>query len=655
MEHQILPIVLFVAFFLSFITLLQNLTDKISFPYTVALLMSGFATQYLTYLLDFHLDLELTPETIFYLLLPILLFEATLHINVHQFRLQFKTISFLATFGLLVSVLLTGLGVSLLIGMPLGVALLFGAIISSTDPIAVLALFKTLGAPKRLALLADGESMFNDATGVIVFRLVSAFVLSETTFSTFQALSGIGDFLYVFLGSLLFGTFLGYLTSRILPLLKNDRILINTVTAALAIGSFVTAEHYFHLSGVISTVMAGITLGNIGRHKIPVTVIHFIEEFWAFMGFIAVSLVFFFASFNLDTSIFFANVKNISLGVGVMLLARAISIYLSVFLTNHSRLFKDEPNIPLSWQHILNWGGLRGVIPLVLAYSLPKDFQYREEILGMTLAALVFTLIINGLTIKWLLKYLRLHLPKEEEIIIRDEKAIFNLEKQKENLANLPKREFDQNLIKNLSAEIQQQEIKLKTQLFQFAQPEILLRSLKMQALEIERAELENLYHQGRFSENVYYIFSSELDLQYDALEHPEMTKARATTKEGYIDTRNSYRKRLIRLRKSIAQFPILKKVFNITEEDMIEERYQLLSVRVFTSFAVLDYLKAVENIFTDKLSRKAINEVRSLQQHYIRKNQKEIQKIEHQSSSIVNNYQKQIIGNLLYQEIKLH
>ncbi len=268
--------------------------------------------------------------------MPALLFEAAIHINLHQFRLQFKTISFLASFGLLISIFVIGIGVSVLVNIPLSVALLFGALISATDPIAVLSLFKTLGAPKRLALIADGESMFNDATGVIAFRVISIFVLTNIAFSTQQVLSGIFDFVYVFFGSLILGAILGYGVSQLLSYIRNERILVNTITIALAIGSFAIAEHYFHLSGVITTVIAGIIVGNLGRKKLPIQVLNFIEEFWEVVGFVAVSLVFFFASYNLDFKVFFGNLHNIGYVILVVLIGRSISVYLSSFITNKS-------------------------------------------------------------------------------------------------------------------------------------------------------------------------------------------------------------------------------------------------------------------------------------------------------------------------------
>ncbi len=645
MEHEaILSLALFGAFFFALITTVQKFCDKFTFPYTVALLLVGILGQLFITLTGIESIIRLSPEIIFYFLLPALLFEASMHINLHQFRLQFKTISFLASFGLLISVFVIGLGVSIFVGLPIGVALLFGALISATDPIAVLSLFKTLGAPKRLALLADGESMFNDATGVIAFRIVSLFVLTQTAFSSQQVLNGLLDFAYVFVGSLILGTILGYGVSRLLTHIKHDRILVNTITASLAIGSFTAAEHYFHLSGVITTVMAGITLGNVGRNKLPVQIINFIEEFWEFISFVSVSLVFFIASFDLNFNVFFGNLPNIGIIILVVLLGRSISVYLSSFITNKTFFFKDEPNIPVSWQHILNWGGLRGVIPLVLVYSLPDGFIYKQEILAFTLATLLFTLLVNGLTIKWLLVKLKLNVPEKEEEIISDEMKLFELEKRKERLQDLPTREFSPLLIQETMKRLEEKEHQLKTKLTKSIPQENFLKSLKIQSLEIERETLHELFYEGRFDENVFYYFESELDLQFDAIEYPKVYPTRLIEKGGYIHTTRSYRKRLVKLKQLIIKYPILNKLFNITTESIIEERYELLRARLFTSYAVMDYLNAVESYFAEDIFKKMVREVRRNQQSYIKRNLEEANLISKQHPRIVENYQRRII-----------
>lgn len=656
MEHNvILDIVLFFGLFLFATGLLQVVTKRIAFPYTIALLIAGFVAQFVTHTLGADLHLALSPDVIFFILLPALLFEAALHINIHQFRLQFKTISFLATFGLLVSIFVIAFALTYLLGLPFEIALLFGAIISATDPIAVLALFKTLGAPKRLALVADGESMFNDATAVIAFRAISAFVVADAAFKPVTLLDSTVDFLYVFFGSIVFGAIIGYAVSYLFAKMREDRIILTVLTSGLAIGSFAAAEHFFHLSGVITTVMIGVIIGNFGRTKIPSRVMHFIEEYWENAGFIALSLVFFFASFSLDLHIFGQQLGVLIVVVAVVLIARAVSVYLSALLSNRLSFFKDEPNIPMSWQHILNWGGLRGVIPLVLVYSLPDEFAYKGDMLRFTFAALLFTLFVNGLTIKWLLKKLGLHLPATEEKIIADEKNLFEIEEVRGRLKSLSKREFDPAIIRAIDEEHKKSEEVYREELLSLSTPEEFLRSLKLEALDIERGTLTRLFEQGRFTEAVYHSFDSELDLQQDALEYPEIRPTRAVSKSGMIRTGTSFRKRVLNLRRFALRYKGLSNFLGITEESLVTDRYGLLRARLFTSYAVLDYLEKVQKLITKKNLQKAVKEVQSMQEAYIKRNEKEIAEIETKYPRIVMAYQKNMIDLLIHAPSPIH
>lgn len=645
--HAFIEGVIFIGCFLTFVGVLQLLTKKISFPFTVALLLSGFVAQFVSHILQLEGHLTLSPDLIFFLLLPILLFEASLHINIHQFRLQFKTITFLSTFGLLLSVFVIGFALAQFLGMPFSVALLFGALISATDPIAVLALFKTLGAPKRLALLADGESMFNDATAVIAFRVISTFALAQAAFKPLTLFESTMTFLYVFIGSIILGVLLGIFVSWLFEKLRDERILLTSLTTGVAIASFAGAEHLFHVSGVITTVMLGIVVGNVGRTKVTGNVMHFVEEFWEYAGFFALSLVFFFASYQLDISLFQRNLPVLALIILVVLIARAISVYVTCYLSNILPFFKDEPNIPMSWQHILNWGGLRGVIPLVLVYSLPDTFPYKEDFLQFTFATLLFTLFVNGLTIKNLLIKLKLHLPKKEEQIIADELELFALDEKRQKLSGLSRKQFNANLLSQIDKELSQREHFVRKDLLTISTPEEFLTSLKLQSLAIERNTLHKLFEQGNFTETVLYDFDSELDLQQDAIEYPEIKGVRVVRKDGRINTGASFRKRLIRIRRFASSFGILSKVLNINEESLVQERYGLLRARLFTSYAVLEYLERVGNIINKEELLNAIMSVREMQEDYIEKNNNEISEIEKEYPSIVTKYQRSVISSL--------
>ncbi|MBA3724317.1 MAG: sodium:proton antiporter [Candidatus Levybacteria bacterium] len=646
---HLLDQVFYITAFLLGTSLLYIFSSKISFPYTIALLLAGFLGQLSIYIFQLDLTLSLSPDFTYYVLLPLLLFEAAMHINIHQFKRQFKTVTFLATFGLMLSIFVVAIILALFLQLPFAIALLFGAIISATDPIAVLALFKTLGAPKRLSLVADGESMFNDATAVIAFRLISTFVVAQQAFQSQTLIESTGTFLYVFLGSIFLGTMLGYFTSVIVKRIRTDQILNATILTSLALGSFVVAEHTFHVSGVMTTVIAGLIFGNLARGRMKQHVIHFVEEYFGYLGFLSLSLVFFFASFNLDLGLFTSSLPTLAIVVLSVLIARAVSVYGTVFLSNRLPLFKNEPNIPMSWQHILNWGGLRGVIPLVLVYSLPDTFAYKQLMLQFTFAALLFTLFVNGLTIKGLLVKLKLHLPKNEEKIIQDELNLFNLEALRKKLQEIPKREFDQSVVKEMDHDLLQKTAIYKHDILLLADSQTFLLSLKMEALEVERNKLRSLYEQRRFPEQVLYEFESELDLQQDALEFPQIYTTQGVNKKGEVKSKKAFRKRVIMFRRFIANYSFISKLLHITEQDIITERYTLLRARLFTSYEVVEFLDRLEKQFPKtKHIISAINEVRQIQEVHIKDNKNGIVEIANEYPEYVNAYQKKIISRII-------
>jgi CPA1 family monovalent cation:H+ antiporter len=177
---------------------------------------------------------QLSPDIILFLILPTLLFEASINIDSKILFRNLVPILVLATLGLLISTAIVGFGISAATPLTLGAALLFGALISATDPVAVIALFKELGVPKRLSTLVDGESLFNDATAIVVFNILLGIVAAGTAFSTSIAIEGIWQFLVVFFGGLLVGVVLGGAMLWIIALEKQDHMVQATLTMVLA-------------------------------------------------------------------------------------------------------------------------------------------------------------------------------------------------------------------------------------------------------------------------------------------------------------------------------------------------------------------------------------------------------------------------------------
>jgi monovalent cation:H+ antiporter, CPA1 family len=649
-QSGIITSVLIFAAFLAVTSLLRLFTKRITIPYAVGLLAAGFLLQILSRGLALNINLTLSPEIIYYILLPILLFEAAIHINLHQFKLQFRTITFLATFGLLVSILIVGSLTALLTGMPLGISFLFGALISATDPLSVLSVFKSLGAPKRLSLLADGESMFNDATAVITYKIILALLVAGAVeiypiYFLYATLQLVG----MFLGSMVFGFVSGYITSRLLRYIKKDRLVETTITVILALSVFVFAEHYFSLSGVISLVIAGITLGNAGKTTVSEGVFPFIKEIWNYFGYLALSFVFIVTAYNFDFSLLVSHPVEILYVIIIVLLARSASVYLSFAISNRGRLFKYEPNVPVSWQHVLNWGGLRGVIPLVLALSLPLDFPYYQELLGFTLVILLFSMFVNGLTIERLLIKLGLHIPVEEESIVREETRIFDIERIRNTMhAVWNYGKLSDALLKDVDHKLRKEERSHQQRLSKLARGEFFESSLKLEALRVERIELEELFSKGVIPETVYYSFEAELDLQQDALEYPEVYSGRGYTGGGRLSTRLMFRVRQQKLQRWIKKYPFLSLIFGLSIDDLIANRYALHCVRIITSNRALLYLASVYKVVKSKQLQKGVENVEEMYKEFINDNTKDIKEIVYNYPRIVKKYHQTILASLV-------
>lgn len=378
-------------------------------PYTIALVFGGFAIDLFHLPIVQHIGGQnvhlLTPEVVLMLFLPGLLFEAGINIQAGLLKRNLVPILTLAIVGLVIASLITGYAMHLLAGLPLMIALLYGSLISATDPISVLALFKELGVSKRLAVMVEGESLFNDGTAVVLFQIL----LVSVATNEFDFMAGLGRFLVVALGGAALGLGAGYLFSLITAWVDEPRLEI-TLTVILAYGSFLLAEH-IHVSGVIATVGAGIMIGNYGavqgmssRTRVS------LWSFWEYWGFVINSLVFLMIGIEVHIADLLAEWRAIALAVALVLLGRAVAIYTVTPIVNR---FTNP--IPFAWQHVFVWGGIHGSVSMALVLSLPADFEYRSTLLAYTFGVVAFSIVVQGLTIPGLMRKLGIEGATETE------------------------------------------------------------------------------------------------------------------------------------------------------------------------------------------------------------------------------------------------
>ncbi|MDA3875075.1 MAG: cation:proton antiporter, partial [Kiritimatiellae bacterium] len=293
MDHELALNIFLIVGFLAVAVSSSVVLKKIHFPFTIGLVVIGYGVGILALKLNYVplVNINLTPEIILYLILPTLIYDAAINMDIKALRKNILPILLLAVVGLLLSAGLIGGTLNHTTHMGIGAALLFGALISATDPVAVIALFSEIGAPRRLVTLVDGESIFNDATAIVLFTIVLATINSGVSTLDVLFLDSVVRFLLVMVGGLLTGTVVGVLGGMVVRAQKDNGILHITISLMMAYISFIAADQ-LHVSGVMSTMAAGIVVSLLTDNVIKHEDHHFLVNFWEFFSLVANSFVF---------------------------------------------------------------------------------------------------------------------------------------------------------------------------------------------------------------------------------------------------------------------------------------------------------------------------------------------------------------------------
>lgn len=507
--------------------ILKSLLKHSRLPYTVGLFAIGIIlgvmnrTGVFQSLPELHDAVSsvanINPDLILYLFLPILIFDAAYELNLHIFKKTLANATLLAAPGLIICMLLTGalmMGVATFIpgfeSWTWAFALMFGALISATDPVAVVALLHELKTSKRFSTLVDAESLLNDGTGIVCFMLFfGAYAAGETTHASP---------VITFIREVGLSTLLGFLLARIviwfITRINSEEMVQNSVIILAAYLTFILSQYYLGVSGVIALVAFGLTVTYVGKPRLKPQVNTFMEHFWELLTYIANTLIF------ILVGVVIAEKVDFSWGaLGVL-----IFIYIALNLIRFAMIMLLYPvmkrlgyGLTKRESAILTWGGLRGALAMTLALmvsytpAIPEDI--RSQVLFFTAGIVTLTLCINATTMRALLNRLGLtHVPSARTMLAyRIEKSI--RDNSEKYLEGLKKRDALEgaNWHKVESYITAQPQEPAKN-----PQNKAMLPEIRLRVLDKEKAICREIYEEGVISKPVFLRLMNSLDELYD-------------------------------------------------------------------------------------------------------------------------------------------
>ena len=404
MEHLILNTTLFICLFLLGISAVLHYSKNSVLPSVCWVLITGIAYGLLNHFEIPGLPhLHLEPELVFFVLLPILIFDSSRKIPFRELKSVLIEAGFFATLGLVGVALLIGFPFAIITKIPFLDAIFFGTIMAATDPVAVAAIFKNFSFPEKLSVLVEGESLLNDGPGVILYVIMSSILLKASAFS-FQ--DSALKFSGAVIGAVIFGLVMGGIT---VSLTKRWHEVHDQFIGALLplIGvylTFIIAEHFLHVSGVISVMFC--TMAMVGYHSKfqrkhtskEEKADDFFNDFWDFLADLANNVLFFILGVGIGNHFYGISWSTIPFIIIILILSRSVVVYSS------GTLFKViGRSIPMNWLHVLNIGGLKGALSIALILLIPEEYEYRQLFHCSAFVMILFSLIGNSIAMRWYL------------------------------------------------------------------------------------------------------------------------------------------------------------------------------------------------------------------------------------------------------------
>jgi len=460
---------------------------------------------------------NIDPHLLLYVFLPILIFEAAFAMDVHVFKKTFVNSTIMAVPGIIVAIVLTALFVVGLYYFGVGllnwnwtIALLFGAVVSATDPVAVVSILKELGASKKLGTLIEGESLLNDGTAIVIFMVI------------FVGLSGAADdtspileFFRVAFGGVGIGCVVGWIVIKWVKKVFNDMFVEITAIIAAAYLTFFVAENFLHVSGVLALVAFGLVMASYGRTKISPEVQHFLHEFWELAAFIANTLIF------LIVGVVIAERSVFGLNDFIMLFVIYIGIFVvrAIVITMFYPLMKKFGyGINKKEAYVVWYGALRGAIGLALALIVAGsdsiDKEIRDQFLFLTAGIVTLTLLINATTIKAFVEKLGLTKLAPAKALSQYHANMFVQQSTEKNIESLKTDRF----LKRANWKIvrmylpQFDEVEVSSQV----QEQNMLAEVRRRILEKEKSSYWHQFKDGLLGDEAYKLLTGDINTILD-------------------------------------------------------------------------------------------------------------------------------------------
>jgi monovalent cation:H+ antiporter, CPA1 family len=363
-------------------------TRRLALPHSVVLVACGLAAGLFVRLTE----AEIPPELVLLVLLPGLIFEASYKIDLRLLRPALPAVVLLAGPGVFVTAGFVALVLNAGAGMSLAAGFVVGAIVSATDPAAVITTFKRLGAPRRLATIVEAESLFNDGTGIVIFTIAAAALVRPVT---------PGEALLAFVATVVVSVVIGFVVGEIgtrLIVRVEEHVVELAISLLLAYGTYLIADG-IHQSGVIATAVAGLVLGNEGRRLgLSTRTVEGLDTVWEFLAYLLTALVFLLVGLAIPATTLLDALPSIAWAVGAVLVARGLLVYGVLGFVARIAGRGSRGRMPTAWLHVTFWSGLRGAIAVALALSLAPEVPDRLLIQQVAFGVVLFTLAVQATT-----------------------------------------------------------------------------------------------------------------------------------------------------------------------------------------------------------------------------------------------------------------